>query len=318
MGRQSAAQLDVEHFRSELLGRLGLAGSAGDGDIERAYGSVTDYLEQAPAEITDWAANRTTEADEAFVLLSGPPERLAAAATAGAGPAGAPPAAVTPEPVVTRAAVLAAFRPRGRAWLLIAPVLLAAVVFGVYHWGGGSSVPGVTGTPTNTASPAASDKAPALDTAKVSALMKKISANPKDVTALSGLGEAYFQAGDYKTTALWENKVLALEPKNKDALLALGAALFNQGDSAGAEKQWTLAANLYPNLAEVHYDLGFLYLSQDKPDLAKVRAEWNKVVEIDPTSAVAKTVATHLKSLDEKAGPSAAPSAAADPAAGNR
>ena len=66
---------------------------------------------------------------------------------------------------------------------------------------------------------------------------------------------------------------------------------------AEAEKHWLVAAALYPNSVEVNYNLGFLYLSQSPPDMAKVIAAWNKVIAIDPNSSVAKSVATHLKGL---------------------
>ncbi|MHB1801122.1 MAG: tetratricopeptide repeat protein [Actinomycetes bacterium] len=182
---------------------------------------------------------------------------------------------------------------------MILPLLVVAVVLGVYYLGRGSPVPGISGTPTNQASAtAAAGSAPvALDQAKVVALMKKVGADPKDVASLQALGDIYFASADYRTATVWEQKVLAIDSKNQVALLALGAAQFNQGNKAEAKEQWLVAAALYPNLAEVHYDLGFLYLSQDPPDVAKVTAEWNKVIEIDPSSKVAKTVATHLKSL---------------------
>ena len=85
------------------------------------------------------------------------------------------------------------------------------------------------------------------------------------------------------------------------ALLALGAAQFNQGNAAEAKKQWLIAAGLYPKNAEVHYDLGFLYMSQTPPDKANMTAEWNKVIAIDPNSAIAKSVATHIKSATPSA-----------------
>jgi hypothetical protein len=46
-------------------------------------------------------------------------------------------------------------------------------------------------------------------------------------------------------------------------------------------------------VAEVHYDLGFLYMSQTPPNTVKQKAEWAKVVAIDPKSDLAKTVAQH-------------------------
>jgi tetratricopeptide (TPR) repeat protein len=133
-----------------------------------------------------------------------------------------------------------------------------------------------------------------IDQAKVAALTEKVSANPRDVASLQGLGDAYFAANDYKNAALWDQKVLTVDPKNQVALLAAGAAQFNLGNAAEAKKQWLVAAALYPDDAEVHYDLGFLYMSQTPPDKARMTAEWKKVVAIDPNSSLAKTVATHL------------------------
>jgi hypothetical protein len=46
----------------------------------------------------------------------------------------------------------------------------------------------------------------------------------------------------------------------------------------------------------VHDDLGFLYSSQSPPDKVNMTAEWNQVVAIDPTSELAKSVASHLNS----------------------
>jgi cytochrome c-type biogenesis protein CcmH/NrfG len=310
MGQQPASagsQLEAEQFRTELLVRLGLDGKASDADVETAHDELVEFLEKAPHEVRTWATARSTDLDEAFALLSGPAEHLSAAAPSRVVEAPAPrprqKAAVPQEsaPAVTRAAVLAAFKPgASKWWWAVVPVVLAAVVFGVYNFGGGSSVPGISGTPTGAPSAAASGQPSAtpVDQAKVAGLMTKISADPKDVGSLLSLGDVYFAAADYKTAAVWEQKVLAIDPKNQGALLALGAAQFNGGNAVDAEKQWLVAAGLYPKLAEVHYDLGFLYLSQAPPNTAKVREEWNKVIAIDPTSAVAKTVATHLKSLD--------------------
>jgi hypothetical protein len=53
-----------------------------------------------------------------------------------------------------------------------------------------------------------------------------------------------------------------------------------------------------------------MYLSQTPPDMANVKAEWTKVIEIAPNSDVAKTVQQHLDSFA-----SAAPGSSASPAA---
>ncbi len=146
-----------------------------------------------------------------------------------------------------------------------------------------------------------------VDQVKLAAQMQKISANPKDVASLQAIGNLYFAATDFKSAVVWEQKILAVDPKNQVALLALGAGQFNLGGAVEAKKQWLVAAGLYPKNAEVHYDLGFLYLSQTPPDKAKMTTEWEKVVAIDPNSALAKTVADHLKCSTPSA--SATPSA---------
>ena len=192
-------------------------------------------------------------------------------------------------------------------WVAV-PVAVVAIVAGVFYAGRGSSVPGITGTPTASATTAASGGPTAVpvDPAKVAALMTKIGANPKDTASLQALGDIYFGALDYKSATTWEQKVLAIDPKNQVALLSLGAAEFNVGNNADAKTQWLIAAGLYPNVAEVHYDLGFLYMSQTPPDTVNMNAEWKKVVAIDPNSALAKSVTTHMASSTPTA--SAAPS----------
>jgi hypothetical protein len=127
------------------------------------------------------------------------------------------------------------------------------------------------------------------------ALSPVAAATVKDVAPLQARGDRYFAATDYRNAAVWEQKVLAIDPNNQVALLALGAAQFNLGHAAEAKKHWLVAAALYPKDAEVHYDLGFLYMNQTPPDTAKMTAEWKQVVAIDPNSDIAKMVASHLK-----------------------
>ncbi|NMM35630.1 MAG: hypothetical protein HHJ13_16890 [Phycicoccus sp.] len=96
-----------------------------------------------------------------------------------------------------------------------------------------------------------------VDHTKVAALQQNIGANPQDVVSLQALADTFFAAADYQSATIWEQKVLEVDSTNQVALMALGAAQFNLGNSAEAKKQWLAAAALYPDVAEVHYDLGF-------------------------------------------------------------
>jgi tetratricopeptide (TPR) repeat protein len=324
MSRQPVSvgsRTEATEVRQELLGRLGLRADANDQDIETAHNGLVDFLELAPHEVKSWATARSTDVDEAFALLSGPEQDLvpAGAQTVATDPEGldeAPqPTAVSAPPAVSAPTAAIAPATTGRRWpqrtqlvWAILPLLVVAVVLGVY-WSGRDAVPGITGAPTNTTTtaPATGPTAVPVDQAKVGALMKKISANPKDIASLQSLGNIYFAANDYKNASTWEQKILGVDPKNQVALLSLGAAQFNLGNAAEAKKQWLVAAGLYPKNAEVHYDLGFLYMSQTPPDSANMNAEWKKVVAIDPNSNLAKTVQTHITGTKPTA--SATPSA---------
>lgn len=323
------SRADATEVRRELLGRLGLRADATDQDVEEAHDGLVEFLERAPHDVKSWAASATAEADEAFALLSGPEKDLVAAAPvavmAQAGVDQTSPASI-PQPTISSGfnALAAPPAPPAKPWAPAAltsakaqkkkligagvAVVAVAVVAGVFFMGKGSSVPGITGTPTaTTTTPSSGPSVVPADPAKVAALMAKITANPKDKASFQALGDIYFAAADYKNASVFEQKVLGVDPKNQVALLSGGAAQFNLGNNAAAKKLWLVAAKLYPKSAEVHYDLGFLYMSATPPDSVNMNIEWKKVVAIDPNSALAKTVADHIKTP--------APNASATPSA---
>jgi hypothetical protein len=170
-------------------------------------------------------------------------------------------------------------------------------------------VPGLTGTPAPQASGAT------IDQAQITAYMTRLAADASDVDALQGLANLYFAAGDFATASVWLDKLLAVEPDDIDALLGAGAVAYNLGRLDEAEEAWLRVLELEPDNVEVHYDLGFLYLAQEPPDLARVEQEWKRVIELDPDSDVARTVAAHLEGLVPAASGSPAASPADSPAA---
>ncbi len=167
----------------------------------------------------------------------------------------------------------------------------------------------------------ATSAAPAVDEAKVADLMAAYQADPTNQETLLALADEFYAGGLYDQSATWLDKLLAINPDHIEALLARGAVYFNLNDITNAEAAWNRVVALKPDNVEVHYDLGFLYLNQAVPDWAGVQAEWNKVIELDPSSDLAQTVRSHLDSLAassmlpaasgaaESAAPSASPEA---------
>ncbi len=303
----------------ELLGRLGLRADASSQDVESAHDQLIEYLEQAPADLRPWAQREITRVDEAYALLSDPtidrfaltgsvvaaaapvpaPAPTAARVAAMKGQSAARPTAVTGNRPIRRLAIGAA-----------AIVGVVAIALAGYNLNGGTGVPPITGTPAPEAA-----ASPGVDAAQVATLMQKITANPRDIASLQSLADLYYQASDFQTAGTFLAKILAVDSKNLTALLALGAVQFNQRNSADAERQWRAVLAIDPKNVEAHYDLGFMYLSKNPPDVANVKLEWGEVIAIDPNSAVAKTVATHLANLAGSPAPSGTPIGSAAPPA---
>jgi tetratricopeptide (TPR) repeat protein len=300
----------------ELLGRLGLRADASSQDVESAHDQLIEYLEQAPPDLRPWAQREITRIDEAYALLSDPTidrsalaGTLVAAAVPVPAPATARVAAPKGEPVALPAGATSDRRIRRLAIGAAAIVGVVAIALAGYNLNGGTGVPPMNGTPApETAA------SPGVDAAQVAQLMQKIQADPRDVASLQSLADLYYQASDFTTAGTFLEKILAVDSKNVTALLALGAVQFNQGDSADAEKRWRAVLAIDAKNVEAHYDLGFMYLSMNPPDVANVKREWGEVIAIDPNSDVAKTVATHLASLEGSPAPSGTAPASGAPA----
>jgi cytochrome c-type biogenesis protein CcmH/NrfG len=186
------------------------------------------------------------------------------------------------------------------ALVVLAVAALGAGAIGVYALGA-PAVP-----PISSIAPGASAAA-GVDQTQVAADMQKLVANPNDLATLQDLANVYYAGQDYTTAQTWLQKILAIDPKNVAALLGSGAASFNLGDLKAAETAWRAVLAIDEKNVEAHYDLGFMYLSENPPDMAKVTAEWNTVIALAPDSDIAKTIATHLASLNGSPAPSAAP-----------
>jgi tetratricopeptide (TPR) repeat protein len=197
----------------------------------------------------------------------------------------------------------------------VGAAMVLGVAFASYTLGGGGGTPAASdGTG------AAAPSAPAIDEAKVADLMAKVQANPNDTATLLALANEFYAGEQYQVAGTWLDKLLALDPNNIDALLARGAVSFNLGDLASAETTWQKVVTLDPKNAEVHWDLGFLYLNQPSPDLAGVQREWNTVIELNPSSQLAQNARSHLDALArasmlpaESAVPSTSPAASDGP-----
>src|ERR1035437_4414788 len=248
--------------------RLGLTPPASTGEADSAHKEMVSFLEGAPKSLRPWAQHEIAAADDASESLSHPR------------------GARSPRmPSSLRRVAVAA----------VALAVTAGVVTGVYEMGGGKSE-------AKSQTTGASQKHGLTNAQKtrVAQLMVQFEATPKNVATLVELGDIYFEAHEYNTAGGWMKRAVALEPGNMRAHLALGAAAFNIGDVPNAKKEWLAVIAAEPKNVEAYYDLGFLYLSKEPPYVADAKKAWAKVIALDPNSEIAKTVATHMKSLGKE------------------
>lgn len=277
-----APQATATATRNQLLARLGLPAGTQEDTLGETHQRIGEFLDTAPSDLRAWADRRQQETDRIFHLLTGPETDLADLAVTRKAPA----------PALTR-------MPLWARWG-VGLAAVALVVFGVYWIGRPTSdLPPMTAAQTASPTPT-----PALDQARVAELMGRIQANPNDTESLLGLGDLYMAAGDYANAGTFFGKVLAQQEGHEKALIGSGVAAFNSGNLAEAEKHLARAGELYPNNAEVQYDLGFLYMTTQRTE--QMKAAWARVVEIAPESGYAKTVQSHVGSV-KTASPSATP-----------
>ncbi|WP_347350777.1 tetratricopeptide repeat protein [Intrasporangium sp.] len=262
--------------RSDLLLRLGLEATADDQQVAGTHDRIVAYLDAAPDEISGWTERRRHEVDRIFALLTGPESALEARAGR-TGPHG--PAAARAHRGATNRTLLG----------VVAALVAVGVVLGVY-WTGRPAVP-ATSTPVAQTG-AGQTAPPPLDRARLAQLTAKVKADPKDVVSLQSIADLHFTANGWAEARAAAQRVLDVDPENEQGLVTLGAAAFNGGDPAAAEQAWQTGVRLHPGNAELHYDLGFLYMTTGRT--AQMRSEWAKVVELAPNSEIAKAVQSQV------------------------
>ncbi len=265
MTSSAIPRLRARASRLDPRARIGLAPGASAKDAERAHRELVSFLEGAPEGVRRWARNEIAAADQAYAAIS--------------------------DPAGARAARRSSPLRRIAVWAL-ALAAAGGVVVGVYHTGGGQSK-----ASSREAGTAEAQKLTRGEEASVAKLMMELKANPNNAAALVALGDIYFKVHDYNAAGGWMKRAVAVDPGNTTARLALGAAEFNLGDAADARRDWLRVIAADRKNVEAYYDLGFLYVGKEPPDMADAKRMWAKVIALAPNSSAAKTIATHLKGL---------------------
>lgn len=132
---------------------------------------------------------------------------------------------------------------------------------------------------------------------------------PADTAVPAAMEASQASATDSAARQAELEATLAESPEDVAANLELGVLTFNDGDVERAEQLWTTVTEVDPTNPQAWFNLGFVHLSEDPPDVEAARAVWQRVLDVAPESDLAATVRSHLDALAASAAsPSPSPS----------
>lgn len=118
-------------------------------------------------------------------------------------------------------------------------------------------------------------------------------ANPE--VALTGMGYAYFQKGEYLDAVTACKKALEHRSRYPQAYLRLGEAYYALEKNDLAIKAFEEALSIAPDYAWAHYRLGLAYVKERQTDAAA--ASFREVTRIAPDSEAGRLAADYLEIL---------------------
>ena len=122
--------------------------------------------------------------------------------------------------------------------------------------------------------------AQALDVA-TRPLLARLQSNPKDVAALTELGNIYFDANQYGQAIPYYTRALTETPHNADVRTDMGIAYFYSGDPDRALKEFDVALKDDPRHSQTLFNVGVVR-EQGKHDPKGAIAAWEQLLKIDP------------------------------------
>jgi cytochrome c-type biogenesis protein CcmH/NrfG len=117
--------------------------------------------------------------------------------------------------------------------------------------------------------------------AEVKPLQARLDTNPKDVSALTELGNIYFDASQWSTAIGYYARSLNESPKNPDVRTDMGIAYYYTGDADRALKEFDQALTDDPRHVQTLFNMGVVKMG-GKNDPKGAIAAWESLLKIDP------------------------------------
>jgi tetratricopeptide (TPR) repeat protein len=143
--------------------------------------------------------------------------------------------------------------------------------------------------PTSSAAPAGTSLPPSALTpaptqvldAQVKPLLQRLNTNPKDVSALTELGNIYFDASQWSTAIGYYTRSLNEFPSNPDVRTDMGISYFYNGDADRALKEFDQALKDDPRHVQTLFNVGVVKLNGKNDPKGAITA-WESLLKIEP------------------------------------
>lgn len=129
---------------------------------------------------------------------------------------------------------------------------------------------------------------------KINELKSLVEKQPSNAALILELANLQFDSGFFEEASRNYSKYLQLDPKNADARIDMAVCFYNLGQYDRAEVEVIEALKFAPNHQTGYLNLGVINLA--KQNLEKAREWFNKTIEINPNTEIAKKAKSLLQS----------------------
>lgn len=169
-----------------------------------------------------------------------------------------------------------------QVYTAIVVVLIVGGLGGYLLHSSGTPAESSTAASTSTSLPPSTltSGTPPID-AQVKPLLARLETNPKDISALTELGNVYFDASQWATAIGYYTRSLNEAPRNPDVRTDMGIAYYYSGDSDRALKEFDQALKDDPRHVQTLFNVGVVKMG-GKNDPKGAIAAWESLLKADP------------------------------------
>jgi cytochrome c-type biogenesis protein CcmH/NrfG len=122
---------------------------------------------------------------------------------------------------------------------------------------------------------------------------------PDNLVALTALGNAYYDSGEWKKAIVQYEHALRIDSRNADVRTDCGTAYRNLGFINRAMDEYRLALQYDPAHVNARYNMGIVY-AYDRKDLKEAIRVWEELLRLAPNHPQADSIRSSIATFKEQ------------------